>query len=196
MSKKKPKIKSILLIVEDNSDFISFKKLISRIIEKDNLPFKKAIGGGCGKMKRKAVSYASNLSKKGCDLIILAHDLDRNDANKLSKELTLLMTASPARYNFVCIPIEEIEGWFLSDPEGIKQVFNLSRQPKIKGNPETIASPKEKLEEYIYQCSNKSKIYLNTKHNDQLSESLCIEKMKTKCKSFAELYNHVKLYQY
>ncbi len=196
MSKKKPKIKSIGLIVEDNSDFTSFKKLISRIVEKDNLTFKKAIGGGCGKMKRKAASYASNLSKKGCDLVILAHDLDRNDLNVLQGELENIMTKSPAKYNFVCVPIEEIEGWFLSDPEGIKTVFNLTRKPKIKGNPESIPSPKEKLEEYIYQCSEKSKIYINTKHNDMLAEKLCLDQMKAKCISFALLYNHVQSYEY
>lgn len=196
MNKKKPKIKSIGLIVEDNSDFNSFKKLISRIVDKDNLTFKKAIGSGCGKMKRKAGSYASNLSKKGCDLVILAHDLDRNDLNVLKAELDKIMTKSPAKYNFVCIPIEEIEGWFLSDPEGIKTVFNLSRKPKIKGSPESIASPKEKLEEYIYKCSEKSKIYINTKHNDMLAEKLCLDKMKTKCNSFALLYDHVQSYNY
>lgn len=196
MSDKKPKIKSIGLIVEDNSDFISFKKLISRIIGKDNLTFKKAIGGGCGKIKRKALSYASSLSKKGCELVILAHDLDRNDLNNLRGELEQLMANSTAKYNFVCVPIEEIESWFLSDPEGIKNSFNLSRTPKINNNPETIPSPKEKLEECIYHCSEKSKIYLNTKHNDILAENLCLNQMKKKCKSFALLYDHIRKYEY
>ena len=51
--------------------------------------------------------------------------------------------------------------WFLSDPDGIKKVFNLKRKPKIKGNPEAIASPKEKLNDIIYQCSEK---YLLSKY--------------------------------
>lgn len=191
MNKKKPVIKSIGLIVEDLSDFDSLKSLISRIAGKSNIPFKKAIGNGCGKIRRKAVSYCQNLSRKGCDLIILVHDLDRNNHVELQKELNSLIIKSPAKYNFVCIPIEEIEGWFLSDPEGIKESLGLVRVPSIKGNPELIASPKEKLEAYVYSCSNKSKIYLNTKHNSLLADNLCLNKMKNKSSSFSLLYDHI-----
>jgi hypothetical protein len=194
MSKKK--IKSIGLIVEDDSDFNSIRILISRIVDKNNLTFKKAIGNGCGKMKRKAVSYANNLNQKGCDLIILVHDLDRNDLKKLQAELEKLINLSDAKKPFVCIPIEELEGWFLSDAEGIKNAFQLERLPKINGNPETITSPKEKLQDFVFQCSNKSKIYLNTKHNDLLSSNVCINKMKEKCVSFKLLYDFVSKYEY
>jgi hypothetical protein len=193
MSKK---IKSIGLIVEDNSDFNCLKILISRIIQKDNLTFKKAIGNGCGKMKRKALSYANNLSQKGCELIIIVHDLDRNVLSKLHKDLEKLMNLSNAKNTFVCIPIEEIEGWFLSDPEGIRQTFQLNRLPKIIGNPETIESPKEKLEDHVFQCSDKSKLYLNTKHNDLLSTNICLNKMKEKCESFRLLDEFVTSYEY
>jgi Domain of unknown function (DUF4276) len=193
---KKKKIKAIGLIVEDNSDFFSIKTLISRIVEKDNLTFKKAIGNGCGKMKRKALSYANNLSQKGCDLVILVHDLDRNKHIELQKELETLMKSSNAKNTFVCIPIEEIEGWFLSDLKGIKESFQLDRIPKITGNPETIKSPKEKLEDIVLHYSNKSKVYLNTKHNNLLSNKICLDKMKKKCQSFSSLYDFVIGYEY
>jgi hypothetical protein len=195
MSKSK-KIKSIGLIVEDNSDFTSLKIIISRLIKKDNLTFKKAIGNGCGKMKRKAISYADILSRKGCDLIILVHDLDRNNLIVLNKELNQLLNNSNAKNKFVCIPIEEIEGWFLGDPEGIKNVFKLCRTPKIKGNPQNVASPKERLEDFIHHCSDKSKMYLNTKHNDLLSANLDLEKISKNCKSFRELEKSLTEFEY
>ena len=195
MSKKK-KVKSVGLIVEDNSDYIAFKHIIKRISEKENLTLKKAIGNGCGKLRRKALSYCQNLHQKGCDLIILVHDLDRNELSKLEKELEDLIAPSPAKYNFICIPIEEIEGWFLSDPEGLKSAFNLDRKPSVNGNPETISSPKEKLEEIVYLCSNKSKMYLNTQHNELLAINICLNKMKEKCSSFLKLYNEMKLYDF
>ncbi|UWX56249.1 DUF4276 family protein [Maribacter litopenaei] len=194
--KKKTKIKAIGLIVEDNSDFNSFKIIISRITKKDNLTFKKAVGNGCGKMKRKAVSYANILSKKGCDLIILVHDLDRNDINILRKELNQIINSSNAKNKFVCIPVEELEGWFLGDPEGIKDTFGLGRVPKIKGKPESVDSPKERLEDFVYQCSNKSKIYLNTKHNDLLSERLDLQKIRNKCDSFKEFEVNINEFEY
>ena len=194
--KKKTKIKAIGLIVEDNSDYNSLRIIISRLIRKDNLTFRKAIGNGCGKMKRKAISYANILSKKGCDLIILVHDLDRNDIDVLRKELNQVINASNAKNKFVCIPIEEIEGWFLADPEGIRDTFELDRIPKIKGKPENVDSPKEKLEDFVYQCSNKSKIYLNTKHNDILSANLDLEKISNKCDSFKEFEVNIKEFEY
>lgn len=194
MSKKK--VKSIGLIVEDNSDFESFKKLISRITNKNNLTFKKAIGNGCGKVKRKAESYAKMLSLRGCNMIILVHDLDRNDHNNLKNELVKSIKSSPAEFNFVCIPIEEIEGWFLSDPQAIKDCFSLARLPRLLNKPENIPSPKEKIGEVIYQCSNKLKIYLNTKHNEILAENVSIDKMRDKCKSFEEFYEFINDHQY
>jgi len=196
MNEKKTKIKAVGLIVEDKSDFDSFKILISRITDKNNLTFKRAIGHGCGKLRRKASSYCQNLKRKGCNLIILVHDLDRNNFTNLESELNILISSSPAKYNFVCIPIEEIEGWFLSDPEGIKETFKLKRKPKINGNPETISSPKEQLEDYVYYCSEKSKRYLNTKHNSKLAEKICLEKMRNKCPSFNQLFDELKLYEF
>ncbi|MCH7826355.1 MAG: DUF4276 family protein [Bacteroidetes bacterium] len=185
------KIKGIGLIVEDASDYESFKILIKRITNNNNLKFKKAIANGCGKIKRKAMSYAIDLHKRGCNMLILVHDLDRNDLLKLRVSLEDILAPSPLKYNFVCIPIEEIEAWFLSDPEGIKTLFSLKRKPKIKGNPEAISSPKEKLQDYIYFLSDKSKIYLNTKHNALLAEKLSLLMMRKKCRSFNKFYDFI-----
>jgi len=190
------KIKGVGLIVEDASDYESIKVLIKRITNKSNLKFKKAIGHGCGKIRRKASSYAIDLHKRGCNMLILVHDLDRNDLLKLRADLENKLASSPLKHNFVCIPIEEIEAWFLSDPDGIKTTFSLKGNRKIKGNPETISSPKEKLEDFVYYCSAKSKIYLNTKHNALLAENLSLSIMKNKCGSFKALYTFVSTQTY
>jgi hypothetical protein len=122
--------------------------------------------------------------------------LFRSDLVKLENDLTILLNKSKARNKFVCIPIEEIEGWFLADLEGIKEVFKLKRIPKINGNPENIGSPKEKLENLIMQCSNKSKIYLNTKHNDLLSAKLDLDKISKSCNSFKKLEIFINKFNY
>lgn len=189
------KVKSIGLIVEDDSDFEAFKILIQRIIKKDNLKFRKAVGNGCGKLKKKAISYAANLHQKGCNMIILVHDLDRNDLNELYNELEEKLLNCPAQHKFICIPIEEIEAWFLSDPESIKSTFNLSNFPIIKGNPETISSPKERIENLVRQYSNKTQLYL-TKHNSKLSENVSLEVVKTKCNSFKILNDFLLEHKY
>lgn len=190
------KIKGIGLIVEDLSDFESFKILIQRITKKDNIKFRKALSNGCGKLRRKANSYAINLHQKGCNMIILVHDLDRNDYKELLTELNEKMSDSPADLNFICIPIEEIEAWFFSDPTGIKKAFKLQRTPNITGCPENINSPKEKLEEIVRIYSNNTKMYLNTTHNKTLSEYVSLECIKSKCPSFEKFNDFILEHKY
>lgn len=190
------KVKCIGIIAEDNSDFETAKILLKRILKRDNLTFKKAVGNGCGKLRRKALDYAIDLRNRGCDMLILIHDLDRNIHKALIDELTKKLEGAPIARKFVCVPIEEIEAWFLSDPDSIKSTFNLTRKPKFKGRPETICSPKETLAEQIYLCSNKSTIFLNTKHNQKLAEKISIDLVIDKCESFSKLHSFVTQYEY
>lgn len=184
------RIKCIGIIAEDDSDFECSKIIIKRIINK-NITFKKAIGNGCGKMKRKAAAYAVDLSNRGCDMLILLHDLDRNNLTELQTDLTKRLKDSPIKTQLICIPIEEIEGWFLSDPDGIAEIFNLKSKPKIKGSPEDVKSPKEALERIVQLQSENNTIYLNTKHNKLLAEKLSIILMKSKCNSFEQFHDFV-----
>lgn len=190
------KVKCIGIIAEDNSDFETAKILIKRILNRDNLSFKKAVGNGCGKLRRKALDYAIDLRKRGCDMLILIHDLDKHVHRELLEDLHLKLEDAPIDKKFVCIPIEELEAWFLGDPQAIKNTFNLARIPRFKGRPETINSPKETLGEQIYLCSNKSTIFLNTKHNQKIAAHICIETVKQRCPSFDLLHNFVTTYEY
>jgi len=193
---KMSKITRIGIIAEDESDFEATKVIVKRIIKTDKIGFKPRTSNGCGKLKRKAFDYAVDLHRRGCDLLILFHDLDRNVLVQLEKELQEKLNGNPFENYFVCIPIEELEAWYLSDPESIKKTFNLKRKPKIKAKPETIKSPKEYLGELIYSCSDKEKIYLNTKHNQMLSENVSIQLMRTNCKSFEKLYDFINKHEY
>lgn len=190
------KIKVIGIIAEDNSDFESFKILIKRITQNENLSFKKAIGNGCGRIKRKADSYCKDLKNRGCNMIILVNDLDRNNYLELHKDLSKKMVFHPENCAFLCIPIEEIEAWFLSDPEGLKSAMNLKKKPNIKRLPEQVESPKEYLGEIVSIYSNNERLYLNTKHNPIISAKISIDLMKNKCPSFKGLHDFLKKHQY
>ncbi|OFX70915.1 MAG: hypothetical protein A2X12_10230 [Bacteroidetes bacterium GWE2_29_8] len=190
------KIKSIGIIAEDNSDFETSKVLISRIIKKDNIKFKKAIGNGCAKVKSKALTYSKVLKNRGCNLLILIHDLDRNNLQTLNTELDRKLKDCPIKDYFVCIPIEEIEAWLLSDPAGIKEALNLRKAPNVQGNPETIKSPKERLEKYVETYSNHEKDYNNVKDNEKIAAKICIDKVKAKCNSFKLLHDFLLSHTY
>ncbi len=190
------KVKCIGIIAEDNSDVETAKVLLKRILGNEKLCFKKAVGNGCGKLRRKALDYSIDLRKRGCDMLIIIHDLDRNIYTELLKDLTKKIEDAPIDKKFICIPIEELESWFLSDPEAIKITFNLTRCPRFNGLPENIASPKETLRDQIYLCSNKSTIFLNTRHNQKLAETVSIDLVRQKCPSFALLHTFVTSYEY
>lgn len=196
MGKKKPKVDGIGLIVEDNSDFDTMRVLISRYLDVKSLKFKKAVGNGCGKMRRKALAYAENLSNRGCNAVILVHDLDRRNLEELRSDLQFFLNRSVAEFNFICIPNEEIEAWLLSDKEAIKDVFHLQQSIKPIYHPETIRSPKEHLAQLVYKSSNKNKRYINTQHNVKIAEKLEIEVVASKCPSFKELLNFLDCYKY
>lgn len=178
------KVKGIGIIVEDNSDFLAIKELIKRISKKDNLTFKKFVGNGCGRIKSKCLAWSENLHRRGCNMLLLIHDLDRKTLNDLNSELKKELDDSPITNKLICIPVEELEAWLLSDPKTLKDIFKLKRLPKIGNKPELISSPKEKLGEFIYACSDKKVRFLHTKHNQVIASKIPIELIDKKCPSF------------
>lgn len=178
------RVRSIAIICEDNSDFSSLRSLIRRLTGKQSLTFKKKIGDGCGKIRRKCLAWSDEFARNGCDMLIVVHDRDKFDYSKLHIELTDMLKGSTFVNRYICIPVEELEAWFLSDPESIKSVMKLDRVPKVKGSPETIPSPKEFIGEQIRLCSNSRVTYLNTTHNEKISKVVSIELLLNRCPSF------------
>ena len=187
--KNKTRLK-IGIIAEDDSDVDSLQVLIKKITNK-NIATKRFVGKGCGKLKRKCSAWSFQLKNRGCNLLIFIHDLDRWNLNELNtKLLESLLPSAIAKY-IICIPIEEMEAWFLSDPRALRDAMNLKRIPNIKGLPESIKSPKEYLGQIIFSASNGDKIYLNTKHNVKISEHVSIDSIKNRCPSFNPLYEFI-----
>ena len=117
-------------------------------------------------------------------MLLLIHDLDRKTLGELKKGLEDELNTSPISNKLVCIPVEELEAWLMSDPKTLKDIFNLKRLPKIGNKPESISSPKEKLGEFIYSCSDKKVRFLHTKHNVVIANLIPINEIDKKCPSF------------
>lgn len=186
----KSKSFKIGIIAEDDSDVDAARVLIRRISNNKDVEIRKFVGRGCGRIKRKCMAWANILKTKGCRYLILIHDLDRNNLTELKMQIDSIMNPCPIANFLVCIPIEEMEAWFLADPNAIQAVFNLPKPPIIKGHPQSISSPKEKIGDLVKKYSNKKQIYLNTKHNYKIAEHLDFNKAK-RCDSFVPFHNFI-----
>jgi hypothetical protein len=182
------------IISEDPTDFETIRILVSKIIDTTGVGFKSKVGNGCAKISSKCTVWAEDLSNRKCDVLIVVHDLDRKNYDELKNDLQSKLASSAIKDHLVSIPIEELEAWLLADPEGIKSGLRLKRVPKFSGTPETINSPKEKLRDAIFSCSNKE-IYYQTSMNPRIAESIDVTKIYAKCPSFKEFYDFVKSHE-
>ena len=120
-------------------------------------------------------------------MLILVHDLDTNKLEELRAELKRTTKGHSFDHHLICIPIQEIEAWFLSDGLALRDVCKLKKTPKMPISPEKVVSPKEFLENLVYKESNKGRRYLNTKDNEKMALKISLVETERKCPSFKEL---------
>jgi hypothetical protein len=183
------KPKRVGIIAEDNSDVEAAKILIRRISGISNIGVRKFVGHGCGRINKKSNAWANILSKKKCQCLILIHDLDRKNLNTLYSDINRSLAPSPIKPYLICIPVEEMEAWWLSDPSAIKKAMNLRAFPKVQGHPDTIESPKEHISKLVRRVTKK-KSFINTVHNEKIAQHLNISKALN-CSSFSQFHQFV-----
>lgn len=150
------RVQSVAIIAEDNSDVDAIKIFVQRISRVSNISFRKKVGHGGGKVISKCLAWSNDLYSLGCDLLIVVHDQDSFEFTELQRTIENRLSASCFRNRIICIPTQELEAWFLGDPQSIKSFFKLKRLPKIAGHPESINSPKEFLREQVKRHSDGS----------------------------------------
>ena len=132
---------------------------------------------------------------EGCSIFIIVHDLDRNPQNdslnnetELRSKLEKLSSGVESFNKHICIPIEELEAWFWSDPEVIKYLGG--EKGKAHPNPHEIKSPKEKLIELSVGENRKPRY--STNMNVELAERLNLNICSNRCASFKNLLNFLR----
>jgi len=158
------------IIAEDDSDVAVFREITLKLIRPKAVGFKKFVGDGSGKLRRKCEAWASNLVKQGCPWIAVVHDLDQHDEFRLRTQLTNAIAPAKALYSVVLIPKREIEAWLLYDNQAIATTFKGSKLPKLPGNPESLSDPKKHLRDLVRKTYGKD--YLHTIHNAQIAKNV------------------------
>jgi len=158
------------IIAEDDSDVAVIREVTSTLLRPRTLGFKRFVGNGCGKLRRKCGAWAQNPVRQGCSWIVVVHDLDEYDERDLRTELETAVTPSRARATVVLIPKREIEAWLLYDAGAIATAFRENLRPKLPGNPELLSDPKKHLRNLIYTKYRKE--YLNTLHNGMIAKHI------------------------
>lgn len=184
--------KIIGLICEDRSDFQIFDEIFKKYVKPHNYKVKKFVANGCGKILSKCEAWIKDLCMNGCEYIIVAQDLDKNNLSKLRQELENKICRSTRKPSVVVIPTKEIEAWLLTDPKVLQSVFNLNRIPRVRNNPETIVDPKKEIDKLVQRHrTNNNVFYVHTTHNLKLIEKIKLPELR-KCKSFLVLDNFMK----
>ena len=179
----------IALIAEDNTDCEAIRTIVHRVLGAE-VTTKKWASKGCSSLTKKLRAKLKLLSSEGCNIFIVVHDLDRNPQNgslnneqALRSKLEELSSEIESLKKHICIPIEELEAWFWSDPEVIKYLGG--EKGKAHPNPHEIKSPKEKLIELSVGENRKPRY--STNDNDKLATMLNLDLCSKKCSSFREL---------
>lgn len=177
------------VLAEDETDCDTLDVLIRRIardVTPGPIGISKHWGKGCARLRTMAAVRMSEMARKGCAAVILVHDLDRNPrTNVLNDEAALFKQLDQIEVpgglmRLICIPVEELEAWFWSDPKIIEDVGR--GKGKADPSPHLIAKPKEKLQRLSAGANRKPRY--STNDNATLAAKLDLELCAKRCPAF------------
>jgi uncharacterized protein DUF4276 len=164
------------IIAEDDSDVAVISSITLALLRPHRIGFKKFVGNGCGKLRRKCAAWANNLVQQGCRWIVVVHDLDVHNEAELRQRLTASVRPAGAEASVVLIPKREIEAWLLYDSRAIARAFRETLRPPLPGNPELLWDPKEHLRSIIRIRYRKT--YLTTVHNPLIAKHIDVSLLR------------------
>jgi hypothetical protein len=181
----------IALIAEDETDCDAVREIVHRVLGR-KISIKTWASKGCSILERKLSAKLKLFVLDGCNAFIVVRDLDRNPQNnalndeaKSRKKLEDSASIVNSYPRLICIPVEELEAWFWSDPVVIQYIGK--GKGKANKNPHLIEKPKEALIELSRRESRKPRY--STNMNAELAERLNLELCADRCPSFRDLLN-------
>lgn len=180
------------IIAEDNSDVDVLYELIGKIAQSKGFVIRKFAANGCGRILGKCCQWAHQLSRQGCTLLVIVHDLDARVLAEFRPKIEQACRPSPIEKHVVIIPVREIEAWLLSDSQAIQKALNLKQKVPHIGDPEALLDPKKMLGETIYLKSAKTKRYV-VNDNQRIARKVELKNIR-RCSSFLPLEKFIRAY--
>ncbi len=184
------------VLAEDMTDCDAIGVLIVRIAQQvraDPVSLSKDAGKGCSRLRKAAEPKLKLMARDGCAAAVLVHDLDRdpnngelNDEAALRRKLEAIAWPAQLR-KLICIPVEELEAWFWSDPAVLEEVGRGNG--KAHPSPHLIRQPKEKLIRLSIGANKKPRY--STNDNGELAKKLDLSLCAQRCASFRMLKEFV-----
>ena len=180
------------VLAEDRSDVDALVVLVKRISNRANATVYRKGFSGCGELLNKASSHILDFALQGATHFIICHDSDGNDPENIRQAVrkAILPKLNLSDYTHgIIVPVQELEAWMIADEEAIKRVIpSLDIKPVLQ--PESVKSPKE----WLISESRKGRsrpLYAPATYNARVAEQLDVDKVKKKCRSFAELVDFI-----
>lgn len=173
------------VIAEDMTDAETIQVLARRLVSPE-LPVELRASKTCTKLATKARVYAAELELKGCDRVVLIHDLDRTETGRLNDEAALrrrLEGWQGRRPSLLCVPIEELEAWFWADPGVLAVVAGATTAAHAQ--PHLVVRPKEALQRLSRRGGKRPRY--STADNKALAGILDLDLCAARCPAFRDL---------
>lgn len=180
-------IRKLGIIGEHSSDTRTVAVLARRILGRE-LPIVTRDDEGQGKVVAKAASWLRELVRKGCDSAVIIADLDRDGLGTLKDEQELrkkleAVAVPDGLSRLICIPVEELEAWFWSDPGVLSEI--AGRPFRATPHPHTIRDPKGKLIELSRRGGKRPRY--SSADNVRYAAALDLDLCASRCGAFRDL---------
>ena len=180
------------ILGEDKSDAGTLKVLVRKLAGDDRLPVRAKGYGGSGELLNKGAKDLGTFKRLGVTRFIVCHDADGPDPVS-KRSLVIQRIVRPSGLGEECcivIPVQELEAWILADIECASKIIT-SWHPEPIESPESIANPKERLEN-LSRDSKRKQRYFHRTDNERIAAYLDLKKVATKCPAFQVLLAFVK----
>jgi hypothetical protein len=173
------------ILGEEDSDAEMLMVLVRSLSNNVSVKCQKKGYDGFGDLLKKGARQLQSFRANGCSRFIVCVDADGPSPKQREHEVTrrVITPASIDQEFCVVVPVHTIEAWILADGAAVTQLFPSWSVQVVKENPESIAEPKRRIEEWSRK-HNKRPRYDATTHNPRIAEHLNLKIVRKRCPSF------------